>query len=97
MDVGNVGGDIEDGGIDVDAVGAHTRCSRCSGFGHLARDCATPADVFGGKGGVKGGGKGGGGKGGESAVAGGKSGGKGKGGSKGYQGSCWKCGKVGHK
>ena len=85
---------------EVQAVGPSTQCHRCGGWGHLARDCATSQgkskggkDTFGrnyrgadhqkgkSKGNSKGVGKG--------------SDGKGKG--KGYQGTCWKCGVVGHK
>ena len=92
--------------IDM-VVSAWTKCHRCEGYGHLSRDCGTPAKGKGkdGKGGQKGNGKGGHqyqqqqyqhhhkGEG-----KGGTKGGKGsKGGGKGYQGTCWRCGQVGHK
>ena len=69
----------EEDEYDVGAINGS--CFRCGGWGHAARDCATPAKEKGAQEKGKGKGKG-------------KSKGKGKGG---YQGSCWKCGKVGHK
>jgi len=98
----------EDGGEwGVDAVWPSTQCHQCGGYGHLARDCPTKGPGKGGKGAEKGGfkgfvkggfkgvekgaGKGGGGKG--TWKGGGGKGGPGKG----YQGTCWKCGRVGHK
>ena len=86
---------------EVQAVGPSTQCHRCGGWGHLARDSATGPgkskekgkDTFGGncKGAdhLKGNSKG------NSKGVGKGSDGKGKG--KGYQGTCWKCGTVGHK
>ena len=88
------------------AVGRFTQCYTCGGYGHLARDC----QKGGGKGKGKDG-KGMYGKGFQNfqAYNGGKDGGKGfgKDGGKGmygkggkgfgYQGSCFKCGRVGHK
>ena len=107
MDIGQVGksqsGSWEDQGAqyyehEIDYASANTKCHRCGGFGHLARECATEA-----KGGQKGGGKGdwqkGGGKG-QWSKGKGKDAQptpKGKGKSKGYQGACWKCGKTRHK
>ena len=94
----------------VDWVGPDTQCHRCGGFGHLARDCATTkgkgkdskgtgkgsslgkGGTFGAGPGAKGGGKG------YKGYKGGKgwySKGAGKG--KGYQGTCWRCGEIGHK
>ena len=102
MDVGKVENE-EYEGYDVGAVGWGTHCYNCGGWGHLSRECPSEKK----KGGVKGDGKGnhnsigkGGGK--DSGKGGGKGGGKdsGKGGKssgKGYQGTCYNCGKVGHK
>jgi hypothetical protein len=98
MDVGEIwadGNDYDDD-EDVGAVGAHVRCHKCEGWGHMSRECPTQS---------KGKGKGkstyskGDGKAGKGAAKGGGKSGKGpiKGGGKGYQGECWKCGKVGHK
>ena len=56
MDIGMAQNEGAEEDVDVDAVGNHVRCSRCSGYGHFARDCATPA-ANGGKG-QGGGGKG---------------------------------------
>ena len=54
----------EVGGGDVGAVGMHTKCHRCGGFGHMQRECATPkGDGKGGKGDFGNTGKGGYGKG----------------------------------
>ncbi len=91
--------------LEVQAVGANTQCYRCQGWGHLGREC--PMNAYGkskgkGKEGMKGKGKGfykGGGKGGKGFMD-NKGGGKGtgdKGKGKGYQGTCWSCGVVGHK
>ena len=99
MDIGEVWEDraAYDGEEDVGAVGAHVRCHKCEGWGHMSRECPTQA---------KGKGKGkatygkGDGKAGKGTTKGGGKSGKGpgpKGGGKGYQGECWKCGKVGHK
>ena len=97
---------------DIDAIGTHTKCYACNEFGHIATNCPQRkggfkgnggAKGFGGKGGgppgaEKGGGKGGfGGKGFKGGGFGGKGGGAGKGLGKGYQGTCWRCNKVGHK
>ena len=79
----------ECGDVDVDAVGTgkgnpSTVCHRCGGIGHMARECASPWDMFGtGKFGGKAGGKGG--KGGVQGWGGAKGvkGGKGGKGSKG--------------
>ena len=95
MDIGEVkDADVEEVGM----VGAHVQCRRCHGYGHLARDCATAKGK--GKTNCKGGtnadGK-------ASWKSGGKGDGKGygkgsgKAAGKGYQGICWRCGKVGHK
>jgi hypothetical protein len=91
---------------DVQAVGANTQCYRCQGWGHLGRECPSFGDKGKAKGkgkdGMKGKGKGmygGGGKGGKGGMdyKGGGKGDKGKGKGKGYQGTCWSCGVVGHK
>ena len=55
----SAGGETMTGGEEnVDAVGMHTKCHRCGGYGHLARECATAAKGvgkgYGGKGGSKG-------------------------------------------
>jgi hypothetical protein len=96
---------------EVDAVGAWTQCHSCRGYGHLAKDCPSNKGKGKGKGSYgKGGYKGydkGGGKGNYHGKGGkgfgkdyhDKGGGKGlcgKGG-KGYMGTCFACGKVGHK
>ena len=94
MDIGRVSVETEEwqeewweDDVEVDAVGKG--CHRCGGWGHFARDCPTPK----GKGKGKGVGKGG--KGEYATNKGGGKKGSGKG--SGYQGSCWNCGKVGHK
>ena len=90
---------------------AGVACYRCGGKGHMAKECSTPAGmVEGGKG--KGKGSGGKGKGttgtwyskgaewkGETGNWKGGVGcvGKNGGGGKGYQGTCWTCGRIGHK
>ena len=95
----------------IEYVGNGGACHRCGGFGHFARDCATPKGK--GKGQLsKGKGKGngkdsskGGGKGGQKGEYGwwssksdswsSKAGGKGKG--KTIVGDCWNCGECGHR
>lgn len=99
--------------LEVDAVGKVGSCLRCGGWGHYVRDCPTPPEAKGSKGkgkskgeflnswakgGVKGGGKGPSkgsfpGKGDFGQAKGLKGVGKGAG----YQGTCWRCGAVGHK
>ena len=108
MDIGNVGqqqqehwGEQQE--FEIDYANANMKCHRCGGFGHSVRVCPSEAKG-GGKGDwQKGGGKGDGPKGGGKGLW-GKGGGKGqqpqtspKGQGKGYQGTCWKCGKVGHE
>ena len=81
----------------VQAVGANTQCHRCGGWGHIARDCpSSPGKAKGkGKDGFKGKGSGND-HGRKGPIFGAKGAGpKGKG--KGYQGTCWTCGLVGHK
>jgi hypothetical protein len=98
MDVGEVWADGNDYGEeeDVGAVGAHVRCHKCEGWGHMSRECPTQSK---GKGKGKAAYSKGDGKAGKGGSKGGGKSGKGpaKGGGKGYQGECWKCGKVGHK
>lgn len=100
MDIGDVTYEEYEGDYNVDVVDAETKCYRCQGYGHMSRDCGTKAEYGKGKGSdVKGGYKG---KGKGSFEKGfGKSSGKdnkGKGKGKGpFMGSCWKCGKTGHK
>ena len=77
---------------EVGAVNFNAQCYRCSGWGHLGRDCPTAKGM---------------GKGGKSSGKGGKDGGKGykgfKGGKdvgkggKGFRGACYTCGKTGHR
>ena len=78
----------EETGVDIDAVkggGKGMQCYRCSGYGHMAKDCGTPVSDKGNpKGGGKGFGKFGGGKGYEG---------------KGYgkeTRECYNCKKLGH-
>ena len=110
MDVGEVHGkqwaaETEDWeGTDVQAVGAGTQCHRCGGWGHMARECPTSPGKSKGKGkdyggyvGFKGKGKGMAKGGGDKGFGGGGKGGDIKGKGKGYQGTCWTCGVVGHK
>lgn len=101
MDLGKVEPQGEDEWT-VDAVTPATQCYRCGGWGHMASKCATPAGKAKGKGQEKGGekGKGKGWRNFEGGKSVGKGGGKAQGkgaGGKGYQGTCWNCGKVGHK
>ena len=113
MDVGEVAdwdeNEYDENG-DVGAVGAYTECHRCGGFGHMQRECPTVAAKGKGKGKPShyhgqqpyesGGQKGYKGKGSAKGWSGDGKGYKGKGTKgtgKGYQGTCWKCGLVGHK
>jgi hypothetical protein len=85
MDVGNIE-DYEDHYIDAIGGKGGMKCYECGGLGHPARICPNRIEKEKGKG--KGKGK----------TNDGKGKGKGKGaGGKGYQGTCFKCGKVGHK
>ena len=67
IDIGEVGWGSDDYNMQAEeteidmVVCAWTKCHRCDGYGHLSRDCATPAKGKGkdGKGGQKGYGKGG--------------------------------------
>ena len=97
MNIGKVGwsdgSEEEAGGVEVNGVNGDVACYRCGGWGHISRECPTQK----GKGKGKGGGKDGIGEKGRN-----KGKGKGKGQEmkvrgKGYQGTCWKCGKAGHK
>ena len=82
---------------EISAIGQHTQCYNCGGWGHMSREC--PSEKKGkekgkdfGKGGKDFG------KGGKDYGKGGKDSGKGgKDSGKGYQGACFNCGKVGHK
>ena len=48
MDVGEVGwSDYNESEDHVDAVGAWSRCNRCDGWGHFARDCPSKGKVCG--------------------------------------------------
>ena len=104
MDIGNVRSEELERDEGIAAVGRNVQCHRCGGWGHMARDCATK-DMRGeekgkGKAGGFGGGVGkgvDGGKGGQKGGSYGKGGPKGGGKGKGYQGTCYNCGKVGHK
>ena len=99
MDVGEVwhqGGPDEEepNEEEVGAVSANTQCHGCGGWGHLMRECPTVLNAKGAKG--KGKGKGQyyetskGGKGNRKGGA--------KGGAKGYfKGTCYNCGKTGHR
>jgi hypothetical protein len=107
MDIGKVEWEAQqDYDFDVAAVGWHTQCYNCGGWGHQSRECVS--EKKGGGKGDKGKGKGHGqynnfngkggkdsGKGGKDFGKGGKDGGKSTG--KGYQGTCFVCNKVGHK
>ena len=105
MDIGEVEWNGYEEDQQVDAVGTWTRCHKCEGWGHLARECPTKGKGKDGKSGAKGGqyqyvksehNKGGYSKGDGKGNYG--KGGKGpKGAGKGYQGTCWRCGTVGHK
>jgi hypothetical protein len=108
MDIGRVERhDHETEYYDVDAIGSSMQCYNCSGWGHASRECPSQKTAKGGgKGGGKAGDKGKGkGKGkdwGSFKGYGKGYGGKGveenqKGKGKGYQGTCFNCGKTGHK
>jgi hypothetical protein len=78
---------------EIDAVGAHTQCYRCQGWGHTSRECPSK-----GKGKGKGptnfkGGNSVNGKGGKGGGTKGSKGAKGKG----FAGACYTCGKTGHR
>ena len=69
MDIGMVGGAAKEDQYeeeDVNALGMHSQCFNCGGWGHAKRECPTPqkgfgkgggGGFFGGKSGFKGGGK----------------------------------------
>ena len=86
----------------VDAV-SNLQCYVCGGWGHYAAECATQKNKGKGKGKSKGAVNPGWGKGGEKAAGKGSSAmgkgvdPKGSGKGKGYQGTCFRCGVVGHK
>ena len=99
--------EYEEDGYGMDAVSPNTQCYACGGFGHMARNCGkakgkgkAAGKSWGDKAKVKGKGEGklGFGK----AAPYGINKGKGKGSGAevktyGYQGTCWKCNRVGHK
>ena len=101
MDIGRVGWhddhDHDRDDYEISAIGQHTQCYNCGGWGHVSRECPSEKE---GKGKGKDFGKGGKdfGKGGKDYGKGGKDSSKGGMDSgKGYQGACFNCGKVGHK
>ena len=93
MDIGRVDGGDSTFEFGVDAIGNNSQCYNCGGWGHASRECPSDRGAKGGKakGKVKGLDKGVG----KGGKGGGDGGTKGKG--KGYQGTCYTCGKVGHK
>ena len=102
MSVGNVKADEEDqwpSSWEECEVNMTGRCCGCGGIGHPARLCPSKGRGKGKAAGKSDAGWKGGGKGGGRYTGQGKGpfGGWSKGGGKGYQGDCWKCGKIGHK
>ena len=94
MDIGyattdEVGGDCSED--DVQAVTANTRCYNCDGWGHFSRECPSMGHGT-AKGGVRGNAKGKG-----KGKGGGKAGVKGSGRGVAFKGSCFACGKIGHR